>query len=156
MIEGFEGDEQLLDDVLALLAVIFLEFFAFEAGGDAIRDGDAPLQKSVRLMMAGGGVDETIGDVAGSARDEWRYLAGENRRQQTLDRIEAEGGGGGVMMRMIIALSMVGAIEMDIIAPDSGREIENRGAFRQFAEVVKQGGEGDATGRSSQFISETP
>src|SRR5579875_32044 len=154
--EGFEGNEQLLDDMLALLAVIFLEFFTFEARGDAIRDGDAPLQKSVRLVMAGGGVDKTIRNVAGAARDEWRYLSGENRRQQMLDLVEAEGCGGGVIMRMIIPLSMVGAIEMDIIAPHPGFEIENCGAFRQFAEVVKQGGEGDATGRSSQFVSETP
>ena len=79
-------------------AVVVVEVLPFEAGSQPIRRGDDPLQKRIRLVMAGGGVYDGVIRVTLLPGSERRHVLAHQFRQNLFQQVEADGRVGRVDM----------------------------------------------------------
>lgn len=112
---------------------------AFEAGSGAVGGSDDPLQEGLRLVVRGGGIDQAVGDVLALA------AAGEGRNV-ALEQV------GSTLRHFVPGTARVRGMTVPVEGFQSGAVAGQRqiGAFVEFAEVVKQGGEGDTAGGVEQ------
>jgi len=132
------------DPVLA--GVVFFEFFPLETRGDPVGGGDDPLQEGLRPVVHRGSIDQGVGGFAlPLARGKGENIAMDEIGYMLFDTIEHQRRPGGMAVAVVAAFvkrAIQGEVGIELLAIHAGEG----GAFGKFAQVMQQGGKGDAAG----------